>query len=59
MKTNKQLKDTTFQELVDEATADIHMSLLEGGGKGMKASVHKWMSTIAQWRDVKNDDKSS
>lgn len=56
MKTNKQLKDTTFEELVDEATRDIHASLLEDGGKGMKNAVFKWLSTTAQWRDIRREE---
>ena len=49
------LEEMTFNELVDEATRDIHSALLEDGGKGMKRAVFLWLSTTAQWRDLRRD----
>lgn len=48
------LEDMTFQELVDEATQEIHLGLLEAGGKGLRNAVFLWLSTTAQWRDLRN-----
>ena len=48
----------TFEDIVDEATRQIHTALLEGGGKAMKAKVHTYLSYIIQWnQEYKTDDK--
>ena len=54
----KKLEENTFNELVDAATRDIHNALLEDGGKGMKRAVFTWLSTAAQWRELRLEKKS-
>jgi len=49
MNKNKQLEDMSFEELVDYVTMRIHLGLLEGGGKGMKSTVHMWLSQTIVW----------
>ena len=48
-----ELKDLTYQELVDRASRDIHSNLLETGGQGLKSSVHQWMHTAIIWNKEK------
>lgn len=45
----KDLKDLTYHELVDEATADIHSNLLKTGGEGMHHAVFKWLEIAIRW----------
>lgn len=45
----KTLEDYTFVELVQEATEQAHGALLEQGGRGLKSSIHMWMSTAIRW----------
>jgi hypothetical protein len=46
----REIKDLTFQELVDKCSVDIHSGLLEGGGKGLKSSVWLALNMAVQWR---------
>lgn len=50
----KILEEMSFDELVDDAARDIHSSLLESGGAGLKNAVYKWLNTTAYWRDLQN-----
>ena len=58
MSNNKPLVEHSFNDLVEEATRDIHNALLEDGGKGMKRAVFTWLSTTAQWRDLRKEKQS-
>ncbi len=51
----KDIKDMTFDELVDEATRKIHSGLLENGGKGMKDEVYSWLAKTADWATEKGN----
>lgn len=55
MAERQKLEDTPFDEIVDEATQGIHAALLEDGGKGMRRAVFMWLSTAAQWRELRLD----
>ena len=48
-----ELKELTYQELVDKASRDIHSNLLETGGRGMRQAVHQWMHTAIIWNKEK------
>jgi len=50
-------KDTTFEQLVDDASRSIHEALLVGGGKEMKAKVHMWLQTAIIWNQSKKKDE--
>ena len=50
----KPLADYTFNEMCDDLTQEIHLGLIEGGGKGMKAAVHASLSTILRWREAQD-----
>ncbi len=52
MKKMKELHEITFEELVDEAACAIHSALLESGGKGLKGSIHCYLSTAIRWREA-------
>jgi len=47
----KALEDYTFNELCNDITQEIHLGLIEGGGKGMKAAVHSGLCTILRWNE--------
>jgi hypothetical protein len=51
----------SFEDLVDEATRQIHSRLLEGGGKSMRSAVHMWMVAAINWEkeNKKNVRKSN
>ncbi len=51
----KEIEDMTFNELVDEATRNIHSGLLENGGKGMKDCVYMWLANTAIWATEKGN----
>jgi hypothetical protein len=42
-------KEPTFDDIIRDATLDIHQSLLIGGSKEMRASIHKWLSYAILW----------
>jgi hypothetical protein len=46
----KDLKDQTFQELVDEMTRQAHDGLLTGGGKGLRLAIFGAMGVAMEWR---------
>ena len=54
---SKRLEDMTFQELVEYATMQVHMALLEGGGKAMKASIHLWMGQAITWANTPKKER--
>lgn len=45
----KEVKDWTFQELLDYNTMKIHLGLLEEGSKGMKNAVFMAQQLTLQW----------
>jgi hypothetical protein len=45
----KNEKDWTYNELVEEATREIHSALLEGGGRNMRSTVHMWLNQAILW----------
>jgi hypothetical protein len=47
----------TFDELVTSQTLAIHSTLLEGGGKSMKAAVHWAMVSVLNWRAEKDQEE--
>lgn len=46
----KELKDYTFEELIDQATRDAHDGLLREGGKGLRSSIYTWGMNVIRWR---------
>ena len=38
-----------FKDLVDEATREIHSSLLEGGGERMRTTIYTYMAHAIRW----------
>ena len=53
------LRETSFQELVDRAAADILGDLMEGGGKKMKVSIHYWMIEAMQWNQYQKKNRKT
>ena len=51
----KDIKDMTFDELVDEATRKIHSGLLAEGGKGMRSEVYTWLDRAIRWREWRGE----
>ena len=49
--TQTYLQSLSFEELVTIATHDVHSNLLEGGAKGMKSAIHKWMAVTLNWQE--------
>ena len=41
--------EMTFEKLVEFATQQIHLGLIEEGGKGMKSRVWLWMGQAIEW----------
>lgn len=40
-----------FEDLVNEASVDITLAMMEHGGKGMKNRIHAWFSTILRMKE--------
>lgn len=55
---SKELKDLTFQELVNEASVDVHGDLLIKGGEGMKSAIFRWMYTAIEWNKEQEKKKN-
>jgi len=45
----KALNKMTFEELVEEATQQIHLALIKGGGKDMTSMIYIYMEKAIRW----------
>lgn len=49
----KPLENLNFSELVNVASQNILLSLIEEGGKGFKSAIHLWLSQAILWNKEK------
>jgi hypothetical protein len=52
----KELKDYTFEELIDDRSADALSALLLKGGKGLKDSVGLTIDIAIRWYKETHDN---
>jgi hypothetical protein len=52
MSCGKELKDYTFDELVDSHTQHAHSELLREGGKGLRRALWLAMTTAMDWKGL-------
>jgi hypothetical protein len=45
----KEIKDYTFEELVDKLTQEIHLGLLKNGGDGFRSAIWRAMELVLWW----------
>lgn len=50
----KDLKDYTFDELVETHAQHVHAELLLHGGLGLKDAVHSAMRIAIDWREARS-----
>lgn len=55
---SKELKDHTFEELVDYFSQRTHSMLLEEGGKGLKSGVYLAMEQAIRWFEAQEKKKA-
>jgi len=48
-KKGMRLEDMTYEELVEHVTQRVHLALIEEGGKGMRRTIHLWLSQAILW----------
>ena len=52
-----ELKDKTFEELVQYVALQLHAGLLEGGGKEFRQRVHLWLGQAIHWNEAQKKKK--
>lgn len=51
---HKPLEELSYEEMVDEATREIHDGLLQNGSVGMRRAIHTYLSTALRWKEAQD-----